>query len=289
MPAAIVHLLAVTLPIGDFEAGCFPIAPEIEKILQSSFPYEGIPSHTRFIVDSSTSEDDVHHARQLVEFAIDIHHACLQTLCITADETSWCPMVCSLLSVSPSPTSSAIARPPSHSFATNKHDLFFTIDATTMSTCLDLPPAVTVTLDLLLVFYQQHPLCAAIRGTGVRVNAFSDASIHNAIVILGVAVKSNVSGGMDAEHQLGVWGAETLHLMRSLRKSSSPGSRENVIGLSVCAHVWSYYVMYWRGDGIVTHGPVCIGATDTLYGTMKDVAFVRRFKLLRYCRIGRAS
>lgn len=277
MPAAIVHLLAVTLPIGGFEAGCFPITPEIAKILQTSFQHEEIPSHARFIVDS-TNEDDVHHARKLLEFAIGIHRACLQTPGITADKTAWCPMVRSLLSISPPPTSSAIARPPSHSFATNKHDLFFTIDATTMSTCLDLPPAVTVTLDLLLVFNAQHPLSTAILGTGARVNAFSDASIRKAIVILGVAVKSGISGGMDTEYQLGVWGMKTLHLMRSLRKSSSPRSREYVIGLSVCAHVWSYHVTYWRGGGIVTYGPVCIGATDTLYGTMKIVAFVGRFK-----------
>lgn len=173
-----------------------------------------------------------------------------------------------------------IARLPCPSFSTNKHDLFITIDATTKSTCLDLPPAVTVALDLLLlVFNQQHPLCAAIRGTGVRVNeCLSDASIHKAIVILGVAVKSSIGGGMDAEYQLGVWGMRALHLMRSLRKSSSLRSREYVIGLSVRAHVWSYHVTYWRGDGIVTHGHVCIGATDTLYRTMKIVAFVRRFK-----------
>lgn len=72
---------------------------------------------------------------------------------------------------------------------------------------------------------------------------------------------------------------KTLNLMRALRGGvAAVGKCEYAVGLSVCAHVWSYHVSYWRGEAIVTHGPVCIGATDSLYGTMKVVAFVRRFK-----------
>ncbi|KAL0639422.1 hypothetical protein Q9L58_001450 [Maublancomyces gigas] len=275
MPAGIIRLLAVTFPIGDLEAGCFPITSEIEQILQTSFPHEPIPRHARFPVDSTSI--DACGACELVEYAIDIHRACLQNSCNAEDEAAWYPIVRRLLSVSLPTASSAIARPPSHALARTKHDLFVTIDATTKSTCLDLSPAVTIKLDVLLAFNPQHPLLSHVLATGVRVNAFSDSSIRKAIVILGVEVKSGASGGLDAEYQVGVWGMKTLNLMRSLRMSTT-GSGDYVIGLSVCAHVWSFHVTYWRGDGIVTHGPVCLGSTDSLYGTMKIVAFVRRFK-----------
>lgn len=277
MPSDIVLLLASTFPIGDLEAGCFPITSEIEHTLQSSFPHEPIPRHARFNIDTSNS-NDVHNAHDLVEFAIDIHRACLQNSCNAEDEAAWYPIVRRLLSISPPTASSVIARPPSHTLARTKHDLFITIDATTKSTCIDLSPAVTIKLDVLVAFNPLHPLLSPILDAGVRVNAFTDSSIRTAIVVLGVEVKSGASGALDAEYQVGVWGMKTLSLMRSLRKSTAAASGEYAIGISVCAHVWSFHVTYWRGDGIVTHGPVCIGSTDSLYGTMKIVAFVRRFK-----------
>lgn len=273
MPAGIIQLLAVTFPIGDLEAGCFPITSKIEDLLETSFAHEPIPRHARFLVDTINARS----AYQLVEFAIDIHRACLQNSCNAEDEAAWYPIVQRLLSVSLPIPFLVIARPPSYALARTKHDLFVTIDATTKSTCLDLSPPVTIKLDVLLAFNPQHPLLAPVLDAGVRVNAFSDPSIRKAIVVLGVEVKSGASGGLDAEYQVGVWGMKTLNLIRSLRKSTA-ASGEYAIGISVCAHVWSFHVTYWRGNGIVTHGPVCIGSTDSLYGTMKIVAFVRRFK-----------
>lgn len=47
------------------------------------------------------------------------------------------------------------------------------------------------------------------------------------------------------------------------------------VSLTVYGHVWSVYVTYWNSEGsIVTQGPVLVGSTDTVYGTLKIVRFV---------------
>lgn len=277
MPKPIIQLLRVTFSVGYFETACFPLTAEIEGILTAKFPHESIPPHAQFHVPDTP--DGNKRARELVEYVIDIHRGCLQNSSKGEDEAAWYPLVRGLLSISAPPqnsTAAPIPSPPSFSFTTNKHDLFLTIDATTKNTLPHLEPAVTIKLDALLAFNHAHPLCAPVLTASVRVNAFSDTIIRDNIVILGVEVKSAAAGGMEAEYQIGVWGMKTLNLMRALR--GGVWKCEYAVGLSVCAHVWSYHVSYWRGDAIVTHGPVCIGATDSLYGTMKVVAFVRRFK-----------
>lgn len=119
-------------------------------------------------------------------------------------------------------------------------------------------------------------------------NAFNDPSIDDNVVILGVAVKpaSRGRGGggdIEAEYQVGVWGMKTLSLTRDLKAFSSQpmvdSSCDLALSVSVCGHVWNLHVTYWRSDAeLVTHGPVAVGATDTLYGTMKIIKFVQRFK-----------
>lgn len=88
-------------------------------------------------------------------------------------------------------------------------------------------------------------------------------------------------GQIDAEYQLAVWGMKTLHLTKQLAVNWDPRTACNVaVGISVCGHVWSMHITYWRGDGaMVTHGPVCVGVTDTLYGTMKILKWVCLFKV----------
>lgn len=280
MPEAIIKLLAVTFSIGYLEKECFPMTPEIEQILRTHFPHETIAPAARYSVPSTTKATT--HARELFQFVMEIHRACVQNSGKGQDEAAWNAVVRGLLSVSTPdrshPTSPMIARPPASSFWSSQHDLFLTIDATTKATTMDIPPAVTVKLDALLAFNPSHPLCAKIADTKVRVNAFNDTIIHDTIVVLGVEVKSGIAGVMEAEYQVGVWGMKTLNLIRSHHGAPAPGKCEYAIGITVCAHVWSLHVTYWRGKGIVTHGPVIIGGTDTLYGTMKIVAFVARFK-----------
>lgn len=280
MPEAIINLLAVTFSIGYLEQECFPMTPEIEQLLKTHFPHESIAPAARYDVPSDT--EATNHARELFQFVMEIHRACVQSSGKGQDEAAWNSLVRGLLSVSAPdpnhPTSSKIARPPASPFWSNQHDLFLTIDATTKATTIDISPAVTVKLDALLAFNPSHPLCAPIADTKVRVNAFNDTIIHDAIVVLGVEVKSGVAGVMEAEYQVGVWGMKTLNLIRSHHGAPAPGKCEYALGITVCAHVWSLHVTYWRGKGIVTHGPVIIGGTDTLYGTMKIVAFVARFK-----------
>lgn len=276
MPEAIIKLLAVTFSIGSLEEGCFPITPEIEQILETHFAHESIAPAARYIVPSTPEATG--HALELFKFVMDIHRACVQNSGKGQDEAAWNTLVRGLLSVSAPDRDHIIARPPASSFWSSQHDLFLTIDATTKATTMDIPPAVTVKLDALIAFNPSHPLCAKIADTKVRVNAFNDTIIHDAIVVLGVEVKSGVAGVMEAEYQVGVWGMKTLNLIRSYRGAPAPAKCEYALSITVCAHVWSLHVTYWRGAGIVTHGPVIIGGTDTLYGTMKIVAFVTRFK-----------
>ncbi|KAL0633283.1 hypothetical protein Q9L58_007836 [Maublancomyces gigas] len=256
MPKPIIELLRVTFSVGYFETACFPMTAEIEDILAATFPHESVPPHAQFRVPDTPSDNT--RARDLVRYVIDIHHGCLQNSSKGEDKQPGIPCF---------------------SFTTNKHDLFLTIDATTKNTLPDLAPAVTIKLDALLAFNPEHPLCAPVVSSGARVNAFSDTIIRDNIVVLGVEVKSAAASSMEAEYQIGVWGMKTLNLMRWLSGGvPAPGKCEVAVGLSVCAHVWSFHVSYWRGGTIVTYGPVCVGATDSLYGTMKIVAFVRRFK-----------
>lgn len=286
MPEGVIDILAL-FSVGSFEARCFPSTPEISQILARSFRHEPIPSHARLEI---TTEDDMERALQLVEYAVDIHRACLQNSRKAEDEAAWYPLVRSLLSIEPPPAKSpsVVARPPRHSYSNRStmHDLFLTIDATTKSTASDIPPKVNVKLDALIAFNPEHRICAPVLtlalGSNIQVNAFNNTILQDAIVILGVEVKSTGDSGgeMEAEYQVGVWGMKTLNLTRRLRDLSSLGPLrcDYALSLSVCGHVWSLHVSYWHGEGIVTHGPVSIGATDTLYGTMKIVAFVRRFK-----------
>lgn len=63
---------------------------------------------------------------------------------------------------------------------------------------------------------------------------------------------------------------KTLGLMKSNNKVNF------VPSVCDCGHVWSLHVTYLTAHEIITHGPVTVGATDTLYGTMEIVSFVCR-------------
>lgn len=287
IPEEVIEILAVTFSVGYFETECFPITPGIEQLLAISFRHESIPPHARLVV---STDADRQYAQELIEYAVDIHRACLQNSLKGEDEAAWYPLVRGLLSVEPPPPKSSassmssppIARPPRQTFWVSPEDLFFTVDATTKSTNPDLAPYVNTKLDILLAFNPEHPMCApaiaAAVDSNIPMSVFNDGIIDEAIVVLAVKVKptGGAGGEMEAEYQVGAWGMKMLNLTRSLEPAT--GKCNFALSVSVCGHVWSLHVTYWRDSEIVTHGPLCIGATDSLYGTMKIMAFVRRLK-----------
>ncbi|KAL0630770.1 hypothetical protein Q9L58_010385 [Maublancomyces gigas] len=281
LPPHLIAFLAHFSP-GKIERACVPQSPEIDAILAKTYPHEAIEPYNRLDV---TGEAAIAvGGLNLFNFIIRIHRACLKNSRVAEDESAWYPVVAELLSVDPPrPTETvSIASPPSAS-GVSKKDLFTTVNATTKTTVTSLHPAGTnVKLDYLICFNSDH---RTIRSTAERtwaaqipLNAFNDTVIRNTIVVVGVEVKAAQTGILDAEYQLGVWGMKTLDRMRCF-SGVLAGRTQLAIGVSVCAHVWSFHVTYWRnGKEMVTHGPVVVGHTDTVYGTCKVVAFVARLK-----------
>lgn len=134
------------------------------------------------------------------------------------------------------------------------------------------------------MFNHAHKSLANTIAHNVRVNALADACSHHAIVALGVEVKPTGGGGglLAAEYQLGVFGIKTLEVARQLAELAGDETQracDVALSLSVCGHVWALHVTYWIAPGrTATHGPVVVGATDTLLGTMKVVRFVVEVK-----------
>lgn len=275
MPENVKRLLQRFSP-AVLEVGCMPQTPEIDALLEHSFSHEFLLGHNRLAVPNSTAPTAV----ALVKAAILIHRTSLYNSRNGEDEAAWYPVVRRLLSAQ---YDGSIPALPPIDAPLDEDDFFQTIDATTKPTTSALPPSVNIKLDCLIVFNGRHdPSVHRALRNNIRLNAFADATLERKIVALGVEVKAPSGGGqIDAEYQLAVWGMKTLHLTKQLAVNWDPRSACNVaVGISVCGHVWSMHITYWRGDGaLVTHGPVCIGVTDTLYGTMKILKWVCLFKV----------
>lgn len=287
IPSHVVAILQRFSP-GSFELACVPQTAEIDVLLTKYFLHERIPAHARLEV--ADEDDERLRALNLVKFAIETHRACLRNSHWAEDEAAWYPPVRTLLSIDPpSLPSSNTAVPPNSHFLYRRtvNNLFLNIDATTKTTASNIPPTTAnVKLDALIAFNPKYRMCSAItniaRKQSIKLNPFIDSSLEATIIVLGVEVKptGGAGGEMEAEYQLGAWGMKTLNVMRAL----SQGSEENTsychtaLSVSVCGHLWSLHVSYWRAGEIVTHGPVAIGTTDSLYGTLKIVAFVRALK-----------
>lgn len=151
-----------------------------------------------------------------------------------------------------------------------------------------MPPLVNIKLDALLALNTRaDPHVQRAVRRGVRLNAFLEPSLEDHIVALGVEVKAS-GCAMDAEYQIAVWGMKTLNLTAQIaglyhRRQRAPWEEERMcnlaVGLTVCGHVWSYMLTYKAPDGaLVTHGPVLVGGTDTLYGTCKVLKWVGVFR-----------
>lgn len=109
--------------------------------------------------------------------------------------------------------------------------------------------------------------------SGVQVNVFADANMAGQIALLAWNV-----GRSDSGHALGVYGMESVRLARGVGCAKG-GAMDVAVALQVCGHVWSVFVTYCGGDGgVVSHGPVVVGATDTLLGTLRIVKWVCRWR-----------
>lgn len=295
-PAFAPHVLAVLRRFApsEFERGCLPFTPEVASVLDVSFPHEVFSSRARV---ENLSVNDRPRARTLLDFAIRVHLACVRNYAKGLDEAAWYPSVRSLLSInpsspspSPSRSSSCIPDPPlPEPHVPSPEELFVTIDATMKTTRTAIPPGhPNVKLDYLLAFNPEHVDCvstaATLRQRNLLGNAFNDVSLEESIVILGVEVKT--PGGTQSElgaeyHQVGVWAAKTLELARAMLEEPAPltAACDLAISLTVYGHAWSIHLTYWLTPTLqITHGPVMVGSTDTLYGTLKIIRFITEFK-----------
>lgn len=268
----------------EFEQRCLPYCPAVEAALDHAFSHELFPVSARLEVSPS----DHAQAVAFLDFATRIHSTCTRNSVKALDEAAWHPCVRSLLSVDPPEHPSTVPTlPPPDAHDPSAAELFLTLDATTKTTRKSvLPNYPNIKLDHLLVFNAEHalvqPTAALTREQALVINAFADTSIDDVPIALGVEVKA--AGGSEgptaAEFQLGVWAAKTLSLSSSLAGTPQTAACDIAVGLSVCGHVWAMHVTYWNGQGaLVAHGPVIVGSTDTLYGTLKIVAWVVRFKV----------
>lgn len=252
------------------ELRCVPQTPEIDTLLADTFPHEVIQPHNRY---SIPDPDDHPAALAMVHSAILIHRKALYNSRHAEDASAWHPIVRQLLCSSYGGRLPHIVLSPDEEWA-GDDDSLQVVDASTKTISALLPPAGDVKIDLALVSNarQEHSVRRAL-GAGVRMNVFCDPNLAGKLVLLGCCVKTACGPPVDTQYQLGVLGMKTLHLTRALarRKGLDYSTDTDVaVGVDVCGHVWSLHLTYWTSYGeLVTHGPVLIGSTDTLVGTLK--------------------
>lgn len=257
------------------EVHCMPQSTDIDALLLRSFSHEHLLPHNRLAV----TDDEAAAALNLVNAAIVVHLTSLYNSRNDEEQDSWYPVVRRLLSVT---VENGIAVFPGTDAPLCDDDFLGIIDVRSKLTTSILPPVANVELDMLVIFNGRHdPSVRRALKSNFRLNPFADVRLARVIVALGVEIKAAGGGGqVEAEYNLGLWGTKTLRLTRRLANQWDEAKACNVaVGLSVCGHVWSMHLTYWRRNGgLVTHGPVYIGGTDTLYGTMKIIKWVCLFK-----------
>lgn len=279
MPAHIKRLLCRFSP-SHAALGCVPQTPAIDTLLADSFAHEYIPPHYRCPVADSRAYPD---ALALIDSAILIHQKALYNSRHAEDASAWHPIVRQLLTASYDGWLIPSLLAPDE-LKCDDDDFLQAVNVTTKTISALLPPAGDVTLDIILVFdARRDERVRRALSAGVRLNVFSDANVAGKLVVLGCAVKTATGPQMDAQYQLGVYGMKTLHLTRGLVAAWEVGGRgvlDVALGVDVCGHVWSFHLTYWRADGaLVTHGPVVLGSTDTLVGTLKIVRWMCIFQV----------
>lgn len=263
------------------EHGCIPWTPGVEALLHAHNPLAYYPPHAR---NHDIPTADEPHALALATWAISVYALIISCTERAQDEATWSAPVRQLLSILPPSPGSRIPVPPP---VVACDQLLTTIDATTKLTRRTiLPDYPTVKLDALVAFNPTHPslhsITRAVARHGLVVNALSDAAIDDSVVLLGVEIKgpSGDAAPATAEYQLGVWGAKTLEVARQLAGAAGASDWcDVVVGLTVCGHTWSAYVVFWEEDedgeiGVVVYGPVEVASSANLYGVFKVVAWM---------------
>lgn len=277
IPPYVQHLLCELSP-SHAELKCLPQTPEIDKLLADTFPHEVIQPHYRTRIDP----DEHPAALAMVDSAILVHRKALYNSRHAEDASAWHPIVRHILGSTYGGRGNSIMLPPDEEWS-GDDDFLQLVDASTKTISASLPPAGDVKIDMVLVFNGRHEdcvrrsLCAA-----VRMNVFCDSNLAGKLLLLGCHVNSVSGPQIDAQYQLAVLGMKTLNLTRALalRRGLNYSTETDVaFGVEVRGHVWSLHLTYWTIDKtLVTHGPVLLGSTDTLLGTLKLARWMAIFE-----------
>ncbi|KAL0632887.1 hypothetical protein Q9L58_008229 [Maublancomyces gigas] len=274
-PPQFIALFIARFDIARIESGCIPWTPAVEALLIAHNPLAYYPPHARN-KDISTADEPL--ALALATWAISVYTLIISC---TEDKASWSAPVRQLLSVMPPTQRSSIPSP-----AVPCDQMLTKVDVTTKLTCgtvlLDYP---TVKVDALVAFNPTHPelqsITRAVDRHGVIVNALGDAGIGGHVVLLGVEIigPTDDAAPATAEYELGVWGAKTLEVARQLGINCPSDWCDVAVGLTVCGHTWSAYVVFWEWDevgerSVVVYGPLEVASTVNLYGVFKLVAWM---------------
>lgn len=278
-PQSVTAFLA-RFDMARIEYGCIPWTPAVESLLQRHNPLAYYPPHAR---NTDISESEEPRALALATWAIGVYGLIINCTERAQDEATWSTPVRQLLSIMPPSPGSCIPTPPTVAAC---DQLLTPIDATTKltrkSTLSDYP---TVKVDALVAFNPTHPslhsITRAVDRHGLIVNAFSDAAIDDCVVLVGVEIKGPTGDAAPAtaEYQLAVWGAKTLEVARQLGIACSSDWCDVAVGLTVCGHTWSAYVVFWDVDEddertVVVYGPVEVASSANLYGVFKLIAWM---------------
>lgn len=278
-PPSVTAFLA-RFDMARIEYSCIPWTPAVEALLQTHNPLAYYPPHAR---NTDISESEEPRALALATWAISVYGLIINCTERAQDEATWSTPVRQLLSIMPPSPGSCIPIPPT---VVACNQLLTTIDATTKVTRKSiLSHYPTVKVDALVAFNSTHPalhsITRAVDRHGLVVNALSDAAIDDCVVLVGVEIKAPTGDAAPAtaEYQLAVWGAKTLEVARQLGVAGSSDWCDVAIGLTVCGHTWSAYVVFWDVDEdnertVVVYGPVEVASSANLYGVFKLIAWM---------------
>lgn len=278
MPQYVQQLLR-RFSAAHLELACVPRTTEIDTFLATFFAHEYLQTHNRHNVKAPTQT-----ALVLVQAAALVHRTALYNSRQAEDASAWYPIVQRLLSARYDEKFLPML-PSAETPQDEEGDFMQTVYATGKTVTALLQPAVDVKLDVLVVFNGlRNPIVCKALGNQIWINVFSDGTLAGKIVALACVVAPSQA---EAEYRLGVFGMKTLALTWQLRRDHSVNLRDKwrtatdvAVGISVCGHVWSLHVTYVSEEGVmVTHGPVFIGSTDTLVGTLKIAKWVCRFRM----------
>lgn len=279
-PPQLVAAFLTRFDMVRIEYGCIPWTPAVEALLKAHNPLAYYPPHAR---NSNIPEAEEPRALTLAAWVLGVYVLIVGCTERAHDGATWAAPVRQLLCLVPPTEGSCVPIPPP---AVPCDQLLTTIDATTKLTRKTiLPDYPTVKVDALLAFNPNHQalhsITRAVSRHGVVVNALSDSAIDDHIVLVGVVINgpSGDAAPATAEYQFAVWGAKSLDVARQLGIAGVSDWCDVAIGLAVCGHLWSAYVVFWEVDEdgertLVVYGPVEVASSANVYGVFKLVAWM---------------